>query len=202
MELIIENTRTGSNKYEWSQLYEKDIQKLVSKVFNLRMGSQSTEYDPSYDFILNNTLVEFKMSRYEDLLVEYSRGNGSPSGISVSKAKLYMTLNSGWTGKKYNSKPVGKLRIYKTYQLKDCIEPLKDHYKYSVNFKEWDGGCSSKCVKLTNEMIKTYKIDIGLLDIGLIWNDNKNKVIGFNTDNVKACGNFNYVRGKVWNMFS
>ena len=99
MQIIIEKLRTGADKYDYSKLCEYDIQNHVSKVYNLKKGDVSKGFNPDFDFKLNNTSVELKISSKENLQIEYARDNGEPSGISVSKAKLYMTLTPGWTGK-------------------------------------------------------------------------------------------------------
>ncbi len=197
MQIIIEKLRTGADKYDYSKLCEYDIQNHVSKVYNLKKGDVSKGFNPDFDFKLNNTSVELKISSKENLQIEYARDNGEPSGISVSKAKLYMTLTPGWTGKYQH---VGKLRIFKTWQLQDCIEPLKDDPNHCIEYPPHDGGRGSRCVVITKEMLKVYKIDIGLLDIGLIKENTRRRVVGFDTDDIAACGNFSFVRGRVWNM--
>ena len=194
-QIIIEHLRTGDKKYEYSEWAERLIQEIVANSFGLDIGHQTTGFNSDYDFKLNNTTIELKISGYDDLQIEYARDNDEPSGISVAKARVYMTLTPGWSTYGGSFKHVGKLRIFKTYQLRECIQPLQDQEEHTITYPPHDGGRGSKCVKLTKEILKTYNIDIALFDIGLI--KEYNKVTGFDMDILKACGDFNYVKFKV-----
>ena len=193
----IERLRTGKYKYQYSENVEAFIRDAVAETYSLEAGEVTKGFDPSLDFRLNKKTVELKVTAFDDLHVEYARDNGDPSGIELSKAQVTMTLSGGYSGSGRNWKHVGKLRIFKTYQLREVIEPLKGNPLYCKEYPAHDGGRGSKCVVLNKELLKTYNMDIGLFDIKLVKNK-KGWIIAYDFNNVTACGNFNYARSQTW----
>ena len=193
----VERLRTGKDKYKYSEEVESFLQHLTAEVYSLRVGTVTEGYNPETDFDLNEKSVELKITSFDDLTIEYARENGEPSGIELSTSKVHMTLSGGYSSVGRRWKHVGKLRIFKTWQLREIIEPLKGNPKYCKEYPAHDGGRGSKCVVLNKDMLKTYNIDIGLFDVDLIKNK-KGWIVGYDFNSKNPCGNFHYARSQVW----
>lgn len=208
--IVIEHLRKDrfkpKDKYEYSEASETVIANLLEKPFNLTAQGITKGYDTSKDFDLCSNVtnkvrsVELKITGKDDLYIEYAYEDGTPSGISISKSNLYVILSGGWSGQGRFAKHVGKLRMFKTHQLRDIIETLKTMPEYCKDFPSYDGGRGSKCILLTKELIKTYNIDIGLMDIGLV--KKNGKIIGYDLNDLNACGNLGYAQSRVWKYFT
>ncbi len=86
------------------------IQNTLARLFNLRRGAMTFGYESKYDFILNNTTIELKISSKVNGTLELGRANGNISGLSSTSADVYLFLNPSGKG-------VGKLRAIKTSEL-------------------------------------------------------------------------------------
>ena len=198
MQIIIEDLRTGPNKYEYSEQVEETIRDIVVNTFSIKEYSQvTTGYDPYKDFSINGHMIDLKISAKDDLEIEYARDNGNPSAIALTDSDLYMTLTGGWTKIRKGWKHVGKLRLFQVNQLKEIIEPLKDDDRYCKYYKPHDGGRGSRCVILTKDMIKQYGCDLALFDVEPITN-NKNWIIGYDLNKIDAAGAFSYVIRNIY----
>lgn len=207
--IVIRNLNTDrfkpKDKYEYSEAAETVLANLIEKPFNLIAENLTRGNDSRHDFELRSKVTdksrttELKITGKDDLSIEYAYEDGSPSGISVSTAAIYMTLSGGWTGQGFRAQHVGKLRMFKTYQLREIVESLKTMPKYCKNYDGNGEGRGSQCVVLTKELIKTYNIDIGLMDIGLVKEDGK--IIGYDLNDLNPCGNLGYAQSRVWKYF-
>lgn len=92
---------------------EVAVQQAVSALYGLSPGRVTKGYVSDFDFVLNDQTFELKISSkgLYDSKIELARADGSPSGLSATKAKFHMFLN--------NSGSVGKVRIIRTSELKD-----------------------------------------------------------------------------------
>jgi len=88
------------------------IMNALSYHYDLNPGGVSTGNFAEYDFIVNNRTFELKVSSKgtSNGVMELSRADGTPAGLSASKADFYIFLNSAGS--------IGKLRIIKTSALK------------------------------------------------------------------------------------
>jgi len=202
---LYEDRFKRNDKFKYSEAAETVIANLIEKPFNLIAENLTRGNVASHDFELRSKVTdtsrttELKITGYDDLSIEYAYEDGSPSGISVSTAALTMTLSGGWTGQGFRAQHVGKLRMFKTYQLKEIIESLKTMPKHCKHYTGNGEGRGSQCVVLTKELIKTYNIDIGLVDIGVVKKDGK--IIGYDLNDLSPCGNLGYAQSRVWKYF-
>lgn len=199
MQIIIEDLRTGPNKYLYSEQVEEAIRDIVVNTFSIKEYSQvTTGYDPYKDFSINGHMIDLKISGKDDLEIEYARDNGDPSAIALTDCDLYMTLTGGWNKIGRGWDHVGKLRLFRVSQLKEIIEPLKDDDKYCKYYKPHDGGRGSRCVVLTKNMIKDFDdFDLALFDIEPIKN-NKDRIIGYDLNKRSAAGAFSYITRNIY----
>ncbi len=93
------------------------IQNALARLFNLRRGAMTFGYESDYDFILNNTTIELKISSKTNGTLELGRADGRPSGLSATTADIYLFLNPSGKG-------VGKLRAIKTSELKQTLNNI------------------------------------------------------------------------------
>ena len=93
------------------------IQNTLARLFNLRRGPMTFGYASNYDFMLNNTSIELKISSKVSGTLELGRADGGLSGISVTTADVYLFLNPSGEG-------VGKLRAIRTAELKQTLNSI------------------------------------------------------------------------------
>ena len=200
------------DKYEYSEAAETVIANAVEKPFNLIAENLTRGFDSRHDFEFRSPVsektrtTELKITSKDDLNIEYAYEDGSPSGISVSTAAIYLTLSGGWTGTGPWAKHVGRLRMYKTYELKEIVDWLKTKPKFCRNYAGNGEGRGSQCVVLTKELLKDLNseglqsLDIGLMDIGLVKKDKR--IVGYDMNDLNPCGNLQYAQSRVWKWFS
>lgn len=95
------------------ELAERAVQKLICKNFkDLKPGVLTVGYDPTYDFSINDTLIELKFTTYNFQVtkVEVARADGRPSGLSLTKSDVYAFFSQ-------DSQTIAKLRFIRTADL-------------------------------------------------------------------------------------
>ena len=92
--MIINVNKLTDFKSNHTDEAEAAIMKQMCIMFGLKEGELTSGFDPDYDFILNDTKIELKISsKGVHGLMEIGRADGSRSGISASKADVYAFLN-------------------------------------------------------------------------------------------------------------
>jgi len=88
------------------------IQKWICDAYDLEPGTITHGYDPRFDFVINNQLIELKISSKgtSNSMIELMRDNYSPSGLSATKSDIHAFLNPSGKG-------TAKLRLIKTNDL-------------------------------------------------------------------------------------
>ena len=91
---------------------EEAVQQMLCKSYNLVPGTISTGYFSNWDFIMNDKTFELKISSkgLYNSVIELSRANGKPSGLSATTADHHIFIN--------NNGDHGKVRLIKTTDLK------------------------------------------------------------------------------------
>lgn len=210
--------------FEYSEAAETVVANAVEKPFNLIAENLTRGNCPSHDFDFRSPVsektrkTELKITGKDDFHIEYAYENGSPSGISITKSDVYLTLAGGWTGTGSRAKHVGKLRMYKTDKLKEIVDWLKTKPKFCKNYPRDGKSRGSRCVVLTKELLKDLNseglpsLDIGLMDIGLVLNKKgqplyrshlpEGRIVGYDMNDLNPCGDFRYAQSRVWKWFS
>ena len=100
------------------------IQNALARLYNLNRGAMTFGYASDYDFILNNTKIELKISSKYTGTMELCRADYTPSGLSVTTSDIYLFLNP--SGK------VGKLRAISTAELKKVYKNVQPSQCYTT----------------------------------------------------------------------
>lgn len=107
-----------------SEEAEFAIQNALARLYNLKRGAMTFGNNASYDFILNNTKVELKISSKTKGSIELCRADGRPSGLSATTSDIYLFLNpSGNTA---------KLRAIRTAELKKAYGNLSPSRYFTI----------------------------------------------------------------------
>lgn len=86
--------------------------------YNLLFNEHSVGLNSQYDCIINGKKVEIKIQSGGAPIIEYMKYDGTPSGITLSEADVYMVLNPGMSaGTKFM-----KVRLYNTAYLRQWID--------------------------------------------------------------------------------
>lgn len=95
--------------------YVNDIEKIfaiiLSNLTDTDIQGYSEGFCPEYDYIVNNKQIEQKMSIFEDIWVEYSRYDGTVSGLSETTSDYYMCISGDRSG-------IGVVRMFRTSDIK------------------------------------------------------------------------------------
>jgi len=89
--------------------------------YNLQDCGGTVGNVPEYDWIINDTQVEIKMSQNSTLFIEVAKADGTASGLEVTTSDVHMFVNPAST--KIDGKWVDmmKVRIIKTAELRAWI---------------------------------------------------------------------------------
>ena len=97
------------------------IQNALAKLYNLNRGTMTFGYNSDYDFILNNTKIELKISSYAKGTLELCRADYSPSGLSISKSDIYLFLNPSGKTAKFRAVSTAELsNVYLSAHASQC----------------------------------------------------------------------------------
>jgi len=98
------------------------IMNTICYWYDLEPKGVTTGNSPGYDFRINNTTIELKISsKGEKGLIEIAKVDGSPGGLSATKSDLYAFLNPAGNN-------VGKLRLIRTLELKQHYSKVTDGF--------------------------------------------------------------------------
>lgn len=129
--IIIQNLQKLGAGFKYSQIIEGKIGSLIERYYpKLKFSDQTIGNNPDYDYRLADTLVEQKVSGlYANtgdkqflLSLEYERGDGRPSGITLSKSEAFLFITPGFNS--HLGCMVGKLRLFPTSTLKKKTQEL------------------------------------------------------------------------------
>lgn len=169
MKVIIKDLYTGKDCYKYSEQVEESIANIIAYNLHVTSYNQTVGYDPRYDFMLNDKRIELKITSKTTPHIEFARGDGRVSGLLLSEADYYIILSPGGSKCKY----VGKLRMYKTSDLKKLmVESL--YSQNIITYPKSNNSPGSMCYELNP---KCGIFDYWLGDCDLI-QDNR-KVIGY-----------------------
>ena len=115
MKVLIKELHSGDKCYEYSEKVERHIARMVSNTLNAKISNETSGFAPEYDFCLNSKRIELKLTSRSNPCIEFSRADGRPSGLLLSESDYYLILSPGGS----NGKFVGKLRMFKTVDLKE-----------------------------------------------------------------------------------
>lgn len=110
----------GSTSYDYNDLVEREIARLLSHVSGLAAsGFSDGSARPEFDFMLGQLPVELKITSGERLPVEVAKDKEGliPSGVAVSIAPYIVYISNGHGAKSNGSKPVGKVRMLSRKKL-------------------------------------------------------------------------------------
>jgi len=98
-------------KTNHSEIAEQNIMDTVCNAYNLKAGNITTGKFSDYDFDIEGKTFELKISSKSttNSVMELSRANGAPSGLTATTADFHMFLN--------NAGNIGKLRLIRTSEL-------------------------------------------------------------------------------------
>jgi hypothetical protein len=106
-----------------SRKAEVAVMTALCFLFDLEPGEVTKGNSPEFDFRIGHTTVELKISsKGTNGLIELSKADGRPGGLSATKANIHAFLNPA-------SDEIAKLRLIHTYELqhyynRDCIEKI------------------------------------------------------------------------------
>jgi len=113
------NQTSGGSNFSYNDKAEDAITNAVCYFYDLQSNGGTIGLDPTYDKLINNTKVEIKISSSKGFYLEIAKGNGDPSGLTLSEADIYMTVNPGKAG----GQDYMKVRVYN----KMLLERWADH---------------------------------------------------------------------------
>jgi hypothetical protein len=110
--MIINVNKLTDFKSGHSRQAEVAVMNALCYFFDLEPGHVTSGNAPDYDFAIGNTTIELKISSKGTYgVIELSKADGRPGGLSATKADLHAFLNPAGCG-------IGKLRLVRTYELK------------------------------------------------------------------------------------
>lgn len=118
------NKTKGGTDFSYNDRAEDAITNAVCYYYDLQANGGTTGFDPSYDKLINHTKVEIKISSSKGFYLEIAKGNGDPSGIFISKADIYMTVNPGQD----KGKDIMKIRVYNKMLLERWAEHMLENH--------------------------------------------------------------------------
>ena len=130
------NQTNGGTDFSANDNAEVGIVNAVCHTYDLDSRGGSVGFDPTYDRIINNSKIEIKVSKHKTPFIEIAKGDGSITGLSISKSDLYMFVNPGAV--KINGDWINmmKVRIVHTQELKNWItHMIEKHPDDYVEFK-------------------------------------------------------------------
>lgn len=86
--------------------------------YNLMFNQHNTGLHSEFDCTINSKKVEIKIQSSGAPIIEYMKYDGTPSGITMSEADVYMVLNPGLSG----STKYMKVRLYNTALMRRWID--------------------------------------------------------------------------------
>lgn len=162
--------------YDNSPQQWDNVQRAEEIVFQFIAGLEETTiielskgYNPFYDAIMSDGLSELKIQSGPLMTIEYSKLDRTSTGILVSDAEWYWTLNLGWNlGINNSYYPVGKLRKNKTTHLLDrMIKKFECGYE-PVKYEMSKLGDGTLNVKLHSKHDFEHNTDGWVADIGVV----------------------------------
>ncbi|RWZ87270.1 MAG: hypothetical protein EO766_12155 [Hydrotalea sp. AMD] len=173
---------------QWAKVREAEnaLTYLINHITNLpRMVDNGKEgYFPYYDAYWldeEETKIEIKMSMKDKVYpLELSKGDGAPSGLSITHAKYYLTVNRGWLnhtpdGPTADWEAVGKIHLVETEILKEYVqtcEPLHARYLRPHSNQSESSWCMNLDFKLLYDK-DGDRADGWICDIPLLYEGNE-----------------------------
>jgi len=106
-------------------------EELIINAFCSKYGVEdnggTVGYVPEYDWTLNNTLVEIKVSKNSDLFIEFAKADGTPSGLEVTTSDIHMFINPASAIINDSWVDMMKVRIVRTVELKAWLRYMAIH---------------------------------------------------------------------------
>lgn len=125
------NKTKGGTDFSYNDHAEDAISNAICYWYDLQSNGGTVGFDPDYDKLISSTKVEIKISSNAGFYLEIAKGDDEPSGIFISKADVYMTVNPGTV----KGQPYMKVRVYNKmllerwaeHMLENQIESLKSY---------------------------------------------------------------------------
>lgn len=113
------NQTKGGTDFSSNDRAEVLVTNAFCYMYGLDNNGGTSGFNPDYDRTINNTTVEIKISKNENMFIEIGKADGEESGITISKADVHMYINPGAT--KINGKWVDlmKVRLFNTQDLRN-----------------------------------------------------------------------------------
>lgn len=168
---IIINNLWGDNGFQYSKEVEKYLGEKISNMYNMVYDDLTEGYNPYYDFKLNDSFIETKITSKVKPHIEFARYDKRPSGLLLTRSDYHLIISPGGSKGEF----VGKVRLYKTNELKKhLIEILLAQGEQKLEiYKPSNNSPGAVCFELEPKTID----DIWLGDCNLIFDGSK--VSGF-----------------------
>ncbi len=119
MEHLWNHPAGGSAHFEYSKLKELELLTLVADMMKWPSARGDRQgYNPGYDGWIGEKTFEVKFQSSAEMIIEYARYDGTPSGISLSTADYWLLVNRS----SIKAKPAGKVRCLPTATLRDYVD--------------------------------------------------------------------------------
>lgn len=173
-DLYEDSENNNNNYFEYSSKVEYELCRLVFGEENIDNVSEGNS--PEWDVRLKNgTTIEVKVQSSKNCFFETEQADAfgdywKDSGLNKSTADYWLMINPGSSWRKDQWAHFGKLRLFKTVELKETVpvkgEPITYEYTKGISI----------CAKQLN--------DLWIADLPIL-RDEHNKVIGYDLSNFK-----------------
>ena len=151
--------------FDYSKYAEQVAAEFWARKRQMIVESVLGHDDDTCDFIISGLKAEAKFQSTSDLVLEYRRADGTPSGLSTTKSDRYIMVNQGWSN--MVQAKVGKVRVFKTKHLQQL---MWQNVEAGTNLKEYPAdhrGPGAKCVVLDSR----DAMHDWLGDVPMTWED-------------------------------
>lgn len=141
--MIIDISKLNTD-YSYNTQAENAVALSFCYNYGLFFNEHSIGLKSEYDCIINHKKVEIKIQSGGAPIIEYMKYDGSPSGITLSEADVYMVLNPGTS----NGVKFMKVRLFSTALIKRWINTQLKNEVDPIVFKPNSTGPGSYSYKL------------------------------------------------------
>jgi len=117
MKILLDLLYSNGDHFEYSNEVEKVVGKLIGRYLEAFMQDPTEGYSPEYDFKLNGTKIELKITSKFRPEIEFATADYNISGIQLTRSKYYLIISPG----RSKGILVGKLRLYDVNDLKEKV---------------------------------------------------------------------------------
>jgi len=124
----LRETNHGSDFSDNDTAEQLVINAFCSK-YNVQDNGGTVGNVPEYDWTLNDSTVEIKMSGNPNLFIEFGNALGKPSGLEVTTSDVHMFINPASAIINGNWVDMMKVRLIRTSELKVWLDYMAKRYE-------------------------------------------------------------------------